>query len=870
MNPARLTLTSSTTPVSRVACLPMTLVGFLVLALGVFAAPSRAQSLPIYTDSLQSGFQDWSWTTRNLANTAPVQSGADSISVTFGAWQGLSLHSGSINTTYYSALSFWVNGGATGGQKFTVHAVNASGSSLPSVPVTNYVPGGSIPANSWVQVTVPLADLGAANLTDFDGFWFQDSTGGAQPVLYVDTISLLGLTAPAVVHVNVQATQTVQVADSRDFGVNTAIWDGYLDSPNTQSLMSAAGASAFRFPGGSWGDTYDFTKAMWNGIPMTSAFGDLLDKTGTPGSQAFIIVNYGSGSPQMAAAWVAYCNSSPSSAVAIGLDSAGRDWKTAGYWAALRGASPISPDDGLNVLRANHPVPYGVKNWELGNECFGSWENDTHTPKQDPVIYAGFVQSATALMKQVDPTIRTGAVITGAEDDWGNQTETVTNPVTGVAHKGWTPNVLATLNTAGFVPDFVILHNYPSGSDAALLEAWPWTSIAVPVRTMLTQYCGAAATASVQLCATENNTQTNGKQGTSLVDGLYYAESIGGLLQTEFRSLLWWDTHNGVGTSGDNSSNYYGWRLYDDGGMIASGGGLPGSALDTPYPAYFALKLASKFARGGDVVVGATSDYPLLNAFAAKRANGGLSLLIVNTDPNATVNTAFSISGYSPTGTATQYQYGEAEDTMQSTGVSVDLTQSPLSGVGPTFTTTFPPYSMSVITLAPVLPTTTALLSGTASANGWYKSAVQVTLLATSGSAWHIASTNYAVDGGSQQTYSSPFTVSGDGTHTITYYSVDSAGNTGTVNTATFKIDATAPTLLFGAASPVANGNGWNNGPSPSPTPPATPTSGVASATPGSPLTFSTEGARTKRRPSPSPTTQGTQRRSLAPPSTST
>jgi hypothetical protein len=29
-------------------------------------------SLPIYTDNLVNGFQDWSWATRNLGNTSPT------------------------------------------------------------------------------------------------------------------------------------------------------------------------------------------------------------------------------------------------------------------------------------------------------------------------------------------------------------------------------------------------------------------------------------------------------------------------------------------------------------------------------------------------------------------------------------------------------------------------------------------------------------------------------------------------------------------------------------------------------------------------------------------------------------------------------
>jgi malectin (di-glucose binding ER protein) len=71
---------------------------------------------------------------------------------------------------------------------------------------------------------------------------------------------------------------------------------------------------------------------------------------------------------------------------------------------------------------------------------------------------------------------------------------------------------------------------------------------------------------------------------------------------------------------------------------------------------------------------------------------------------------------------------------------------------------------------------------------------VTVTLTAIADSGGSVANTYYTVDGGTQQTYSSPFTVTGDGSHTITYWSVDSNGSQEPPNSDTFTIADTTPT----------------------------------------------------------------------------
>ena len=520
--------------------------------------------------------------------------------------------------------------------------------------------------------------------------------------LFFNPLSVFADTSTNVT-VSVDAAKVVQTVDGRVFGLNTAAWDSHLDEPETKRLVGAAGVQALRYPGGSWADGFDFTKSVFHGMPVTSQFADLCAATK---SQGYIIVNYGSGTPEMAAAWVAYCNASPKSAVKIGVDEKGRDWKTAGYWAALRAALPLIADDSLNLLRASRPKPFGIRYWEIGNECYGSWEGDGHLVKHDGVVYAQFYARASGLMKSIDPTVKTGAVVTAGEDDWGSQQETVPNPVTGKLHKGWTAITLSTLNGLGVTPDFAVYHDYPEQpgqeNDASLLHSsGHWISDANALRLIFNQYLGAARGSRVELDCTENNCTTfnPGKQSTSLVDGLFYADSLGSLLQTEFRALLWWDLHNGIDEKRNNSPALYGWRQYGDYGFLSSESKSLGVTENTPYPTYFAFKLGSLFARAGDKIIAAQSSSSDLAVYACHQKQGGLSLLLINKSPESAMTTKIALAGFTPQGMARTWQYGEAQDTAQSKGASVDLASGRLAEPGKTFAAQLPPYSMTVILL---------------------------------------------------------------------------------------------------------------------------------------------------------------------------
>jgi hypothetical protein len=548
-------------------------------------------------------------------------------------------------------LTFWINGGTTTNRQIQVQAL-INDNAQAAVTLANYT---TVTAGTWQQVTIPLADLHANNQS-LTGFWLQDSAGTSQPAFYVDDLSLTGVPVPSQVNLLINASQKITTVDSRVFGVNAAVWDGQFNSPTTTSLLSVDGTKVLRFPGGSLSYTYHWqTGKTDDGNSWATSFDSFAQIAKGLQAQAYITLNYGSGSSQEAADWLTYSNI------------------TKGY---------------------------GFKYWELGNENYGSWENDSHN--HDPYTYAQQFKTYQAQLKGIDPTIKLGAVVVTGEDSYANNTNhPATNPRTGIIHNGWTPVLLSTLKSLGVTPDFIIYHKYnqepgTEGDAGLLASTGSWKTDAQDLRQQLTDYLGSSG-ATVELDCTEHNSVSYnpGKQTTSLVNGLFFADSLGQLLQTEFKSLVWWDLRNSQEYGNNNSSSLYGWRNYGDYGTLD-----PNNS--SPYPTYYIRKLLTTFAKGGDQVVSATSDYGLLSVYASRRRDGSLRLLVINKSPTNALTGKFTLSGFTPKASAQVFRYGVTQDNNAKTGSgSPDVSQGSFNAAGPNFSYQFPAYSATVFKLVP-------------------------------------------------------------------------------------------------------------------------------------------------------------------------
>jgi hypothetical protein len=513
------------------------------------------------------------------------------------------------------------------------------------------------------------------------------TSNGTTNTFYVDDISFTAQPAPALQHLSVDASQTIRTADPRWFGVNTGVWDSWLDTAATSNALTQAGILSLRFPGGSLSDLYHWSTGLeivWsNGLPVStniypSTFANFMHIATNLGEQAFITVNYGSGTSNEAAAWV------------------------------------------LNANVTNH---CNFKCWEVGNEVYGSWEQDTNNPPNDPYTYAVRFAGYQALMKAADPSIEVGAVSMPGEDNLANYTNhPATNSATHIVHYGWTPVMLATLKSLGVRPDFLVYHFYPEDtqpgvtpvpdddSDELVLQASSQVAgDAANLRMMINDYFGAGGS-NIEMVCTENNADAGleGRQSTSLVNALYLADTMGQIMKTEFNAYTFWQLRSYPGYDACFDPTLYGWRDVGDEGLIE---GLD-DGLESSYPDYFAMRLMQYFVRPGDTVLNAASDYLLLSAYASRRADGSLCLLVINKDTTTNFNAQVRLANFVPSSSATVHSYGIPQDDATENDLNFalqDIAVSTYPSASTLFTNSFPPLSLTLFTFAPAAPSLSAL-----------------------------------------------------------------------------------------------------------------------------------------------------------------
>ena len=635
--------------------------GYAMATVFVNGIPGQSSLLPVFNQFPA---------TITLGNLSQTYDGTPKIVSVTTAPPGLA-----VNLTYNGSASAPINAGS-----YTIFAAIsdlAYRGSATNTLVVAPVPA-SVTLGNLLQsydgtpkiVMVTTVPPGLAVSVTYNGVFFIPSAAGAYAV--IGTVANPNYQGGATNTLNIiqgltlDTSHTVRTVDPRWYGLNTAIWDSTFDTASTSNALREIGARTLRFPGGSISDDYHWeTGIRDDGYPYDpTKFSNFMHVATNANVNVYITVNYGSGTTNEAADWVRCANVT-------------------------------------NLC--------SFKYWEVGNECYGSWERDLNTnppyAAHDPWTYAMRFKDYYTAMKAVDPTIKVGIMVTPGEDNYGTGLTYVTNPITGVVHSGWTPVVLATLNGLGITPDFAVHHVYPEyqvDNDATLLQAASnWAVDAADLRGQITDYCGTTGS-NIELVCTENNADagSQGRQSTSLVDGLYLADSLSQIAKTEFNSFVWWDLRNGPDTGGDFDPSLYGWRTNGDLGIMYG--------TDTRYPTYYGMKLMQYFAQPGDTILNPATSDSLLSFYAARTAAGAVNMLVINKDPSNTLTRPIVLAGYAPNSLAIIRSFGIPQDEATRTNSTIPGAQDIATNSFPTasgsFNYSFPPYSLTLFTLAPAAP----------------------------------------------------------------------------------------------------------------------------------------------------------------------
>ena len=183
---------------------------------------------------------------------------------------------------------------------------------------------------------------------------------------------------------------------------------------------------------------------------------------------------------------------------------------------------------------------------------------------------------------------------------------------------------------------------------------------------------------------------------------------MGQIMKTEFNAYTFWQLRSYPGYDACFDPTLYGWRDVGDEGLIE---GLD-DGLESSYPDYFAMRLMQYFVRPGDTVLNAASDYLLLSAYASRRADGSLCLLVINKDTTTNFNAQVRLANFVPSSSATVHSYGIPQDDATENDLNFalqDIAVSTYPSASTLFTNSFPPLSLTLFTFAPAAPSLSAL-----------------------------------------------------------------------------------------------------------------------------------------------------------------
>jgi hypothetical protein len=392
--------------------------------------------------------------------------------------------------------------------------------------------------------------------------------------------------------------------------------------------------------------------------------------------EPLITVNFGTGTPEEAAAWVNY---------------------------------------------ANNVQHYGIKYWEVGNEPEGAWE--AGGPVDAKYYAAKYIRIASA-MKAADPSIKIFAPPVSDMQRYSG------------SYDGYTfiEDFLRELQAQGQLAlcDGIAVHMYADWnfSDAATILATPanwaaglnWKAVMDGIQTRI---YGSPDAKDVIMSEYNSGDPTMFMMG--IENALWAVNWLGEYIKAfgyRAKATLWT-----VMDGNPDATNY-------DFGYIEKGQQTNPQYRYQPRSTYWAHYIMGNYFvvpdPNGNSLVSAACDQALLPVYACRRSDGTGTLMVVNKDPSNSYTSTINISNYAVNSTADLYTFAAAATTPYyvqnyawhavnpSAYADPDLppNASLVGGISGSFSFTFPPYSISVFRFCPAgsTPTLTPTISPTVTA----------------------------------------------------------------------------------------------------------------------------------------------------------
>jgi predicted heme/steroid binding protein len=442
-------------------------------------------------------------------------------------------------------------------------------------------------------------------------------------------------------------------------GMNMAVWFDIVS--NDSAVVAAfenAGIKAVRWPGGSDSDLYHW------------ATNTGCNNTYTDSNDTFV-------------------NFVNDIVVPAKLDLA----LTADYGTDAACTGPGQPSEAAAWVTAALSDGVTVSHMTVGNEEYGSWEEDMHSPASDqhnPTVYASEVVGSTGFyqsIKAASPNTLVGVVV-DADNTSG----------------GWDETVLA--NAKGSY-DFVEYHFYPQapGSESDTYLTQQAAQVLTQNINILKQELTAVGGPNTPIYVGEmGSVYTNpGKQTWSITQGLYAGQNLGEMMKDGISRATWWiGFGNCNGQSGNDSSVLYGWQDFGAYNVFSDGSEdptCPGAGpIGTMSPTAVAFQLFSNVALNGEHVLTPTvgGDTTDVRAYAATHG-GGTALVLFNLNETTSETVQVTVTGRNSSTDVKEYTYDKSIYDLSQQDVWNAPTAADLGAQNLPLTLTLTPWSMNVV-----------------------------------------------------------------------------------------------------------------------------------------------------------------------------